>query len=186
MNQKFVSSADETLQSNWTRDFMSQDISAMIRSLVTPDVATRRTAAESLARVAPDAVNAAVPLVKACGDDDEEVRNWAIAALEELPAPAVSDAATLESLINSDSLDVAFWATTLLGRMEQGAASTVPTLATAVVAHPELVVRQRAAWALGKVGKLAATAVPQLESATTSDDPRLARFAASALESIRS
>jgi HEAT repeat protein len=165
---------------------MSQDLRSFVASLASSDVVTRREAAESLARVGQDAVTVAVPLVKACGDDDEEVRNWVVAALEELPAPDGSDAAALESLISSENLDVAFWATTLLGRMEAAAAATVATLASAVVDHPELVVRERAAWALGKIGTAAAEAIPQLEAASTSQEPRLARFATIALKAIRS
>jgi HEAT repeat protein len=165
---------------------MSHDVQALIASLTSTDVAERRESAELLARLGPDATTAAISLVKACGDDDEQVRNWAVAALEELPAPDAAGAATLESLINGASLDVAFWAATLLGRMEGAAAGAVPTLAAAVATHPELVVRQRVAWALGKIGKPAATAVPQLEIASASEDARLARFATIALESIRS
>lgn len=165
---------------------MSKDIQTLLASLASTDVAARRDAAESFARLGPDAANAAVVLVKACGDDDEQVRNWVVATLEELPAPAASNAAGLETLINGTNLDVAFWATTLLGRMEAAAASTVPTLASAVADHPELVVRQRAAWALGRIGKLAAAAIPQLEAAAKLEDARLARFAMKALESIHS
>ena len=165
---------------------MPHDVQKLIASLTSSNTVARREAAESFARLGPDAVAASVSLVKACGDDDEQVRNWVVAALEELPAPAATDAATLEALINGTSLDVAFWATTLLGRMESAAASTVPTLAAAVADHPELVVRQRAAWALGKIGQPAASAIPQLEAASTSEDARLARFATTALESIRS
>ncbi|MCA9122502.1 MAG: HEAT repeat domain-containing protein [Planctomycetaceae bacterium] len=165
---------------------MSQNVEALIASLAASDIAARREAAESLARLGAGAAPAAIPLVKACGDADEEVRNWAVAALEELPAPTASDAAALEEMINVDRLDVAFWATTLLGRMETSAASTVPTLAVAVANHPESVVQQRAAWALGRIGKPAAAAIPQLEAATASKDPRLARLASAALESVRS
>ncbi len=165
---------------------MSQDVQSLAASLRSADVATRREAAESLARVGPDAVTVAVPLVEACRDDDEEVRNWVVAALEELPAPGASNAAALEAFIRSGELDVAFWATTLLGRMETAAAATVPTLASAVIDHPELVVRERAAWALGKIGKPAAAAIPQLEAAANSQEPRLARFATIALTAIRS
>lgn len=165
---------------------MSQDVRSLVASLTSKDTATRREAAESLARVGPDAATVAVPLVQACGDDDEEVRNWVVAALEELPPPNASDAAALEAFINGENLDVAFWATTLLGRMEAAAAPTVPTLALAVVDHPELVVRERAAWALGKIGKPAAGAIPQLEAASTSEEPRLARLATIALQAVRS
>ncbi len=165
---------------------MSQSTDGLIASLSSGDCATRREAAESLARLGSGAAPAAISLVKACGDDDEQVRDWAVAALEELAAPDSATAGDLQSLVNDESLDVAFWATTLLGRLESEAASAVETLAVAVANHPELVVRQRAAWALGKIGNAASTAVPQLEQASSSDDARLARFAADALASIKS
>jgi HEAT repeat protein len=165
---------------------MSPDLRSLAMSLASTDVVTRRETAESLAKAGPDAVTVAIPLVQACGDDDEEVRNWVVAALEELPPPNASDAAALEAFINGENLDVSFWATTLLGRMEAAAAPTVPTLASAVIDHPELVVRERAAWALGKIGKPAAGAIPQLEAAATSEEPRLARFATIALQAVRS
>ncbi len=165
---------------------MLPDVQALIASLASAEVTTRREAAESLARIGPAAVIGAVPLVNACGDDDEQVRDWVVATLEELPAPDASQAVAMGALVNGESLDVAFWAATLLGRMEDEASSTVPTLAVAVTAHPDLVVRQRAAWALGKIGNAAIDAIPQLEIASHSEDARLARFAAIALESIRS
>ncbi len=164
---------------------MSQSTDTLAASLSSAETATRREAAESLARLGTDAARAAIQLVKACGDSDEQVRDWAVEALEELSAPDVSTESELQSLVNDDSLDVAFWATTLLGRLESEAAAAVETLAKAIINHPELVVRQRAAWALGKIGNAASSAVPQLEQASTSDDARLARFATSALASIR-
>lgn len=165
---------------------MSREVQQLIMAIASPDVATRRAAAESLAMLGPDAAPAAVPLVKACIDDDEQVREWAVAALEELSAPDDTAMKPLEALLDGESLDMGFWAATLLGRMEGAAASTVPTLAAAVTDHPELVVRQRAAWALGKIGKPAASAIPQLEAAAKSDDARLARFATMALDAIHS
>lgn len=164
---------------------MSQSADALIASLSSADATTRREAAEAFARLGPDAASAAVPLVKACGDQDEQVRDWAVAALEELETPDSSTTGELQSLVNDESLDVAFWATTLLGRLEHHAAPAVETLAVAVASHPELVVRQRAAWALGKIGAAASAAVPQLEQAASSEDPRLARFATTAIEAIR-
>jgi HEAT repeat protein len=164
---------------------MSQDVSSLITSLESSSVAARREAAESFARLGAEALSAVIPLVKACGDADEQVRDWSVAALEELPAPDASQLASLVPLVASESLDVAFWAATLLGRMEEAAEPAVPALANAVVNHPELVVRQRAAWALGKIGKPALSAIPYLETASTSEDARLARFATMALNSIR-
>ena len=71
-----------------------------------------------------------------------------------------------------------------LGRLEARAATAVPALSTALAHHAELAVRQRAAWALGKVGPAAASARDALTQAAASPDPPLASLAHEALDSI--
>ena len=66
---------------------MPIDAAELAGALHAPDPARRAEAAEQLARLGGDARPAAVPLVMACGDASEEVRQWAAAALEELGAP---------------------------------------------------------------------------------------------------
>ena len=70
--------------------------------------------------------------------------------------PRPADASALAALVNKPSLDVAYWAATLLGRLESQAAPAVPQLAEALDRHTESTVRERAAWALGKIGPAAA------------------------------
>jgi HEAT repeat protein len=62
----------------------------------------------------------------------------------------------------------------------------VNPLVEALSEHPDLVVRQRAAWALGKIGSAARGACGPLEAASKADDPRLAKLAADALAEIGS
>ena len=106
------------------------DVSQRIDGLNSPEVAHRRQAAEQLA-LAPDAA-AAVSLVRACGDADEQVREWAVAALEQMGAPDAADAVALAELLAAEQGDVRYWSATLLGRLGEQAASAVGPLIRAL------------------------------------------------------
>jgi len=133
----------------------------------------------------PDARPAAVPLVRACAEQSEEVSEWVVAALEEIGPPRASDVADLARLVGDPNADVAYWAVTLLGRSQSDAAPAVGALAAAVSDAPEMSVRQRAAWALGQIGPPAAGAIDALRRAESHEDARLARLARQALERIQ-
>jgi HEAT repeat protein len=163
---------------------MTTDVSQLLAALGGPDPAERARAAERLSRLGPDAQAAAVPLVRASADVDEEVRQWATAALEELGPPALSDLQALAPLLDEENADVGYWAATLLGRLGEEAAPAVGPLAEALSAHPAISVRQRAAWALGKIGPPARAATDALRQAAAGDDPRLARLAQRAIQQI--
>lgn len=163
---------------------MGSDVSRLISALEDPDAARRSSAAEHLARLGPDACPAAVALVCACGDEAEEVREWAVGALEELGPPAASDADALASLLGHRSPNVAYWAATLLGRLGTKASAAVPALGAAVSEASEKSVRERAAWALGRIGPPATEGIGPLRKAAAGDDPRLARLARRAIEQI--
>ncbi len=160
------------------------DVPAVVRRLTSPDVAERTEAAELLARAGAAAVAAALPLVTACGDEDEQVREWAVAALEDLGPPLAGSLAALSGLVSAANPLVAYWATTLLGRSGQDAASATTALATAVQSATDSAVRERAAWALGRIGPAAVAARGSLEQAAASGEQRLARLAAEALAAI--
>jgi len=87
---------------------MPTELSQLISALVDPDPAKRCAAAERLAQLAPDARAAAVPLVRVCADDAEEVREWAAAALEELGPPRREDVDPLSGLLGDKSPDVGY------------------------------------------------------------------------------
>lgn len=163
---------------------MSADISPLVTALRDSDPAQRGKAAEQLSRLGPDARAAATRLVRACGDESEEVRQWAAAALEELGPPAADDVDLLVSLLRDEHSDVGYWSATLLGRLQSDAGAAAPALAAAVAGSPHISVRQRSAWALGKIGPRAAAALEPLHRAATTDDPRLARLARRAIEQI--
>lgn len=163
---------------------MSADISQLAAALNHPDASERSKAAEQLAGRGSEARDAAVDLVRACGDPAEEVRQWATAALEELGPPRPADVATLARLVDDENPDVGYWAATLLGRLEGEAAPAVAALTAVLSGSAEIQVRQRCAWALGKIGLPAAAAVATLRQAAAGDDPRLARLAQRAIDQI--
>ena len=66
---------------------MTAELQRLISSLGVADAATRTQAAEELSRLGPEAAPAAVALVRACGDESEEVREYVVAALEEMGPP---------------------------------------------------------------------------------------------------
>lgn len=163
---------------------MPDKLSTLIAALSDRAAPKRSQAAEQLALLGTDAQPAAVALVLACGDEDDEVRQWATAALEQIGPPLLSDLEQLAALTVAKSSDVAYWAATLLGRLKAQAAPAAETLAHAVTDSPHLPVRQRAAWALGEIGPAAAPALLSLRKAANDPDPRLARLAQQAIEQI--
>jgi hypothetical protein len=156
----------------------------LLAALASADVEERSRAAEELSRLGTEAQPAALALVRACGDEAEEVREWAVAALEELGPPPATDVPALTALLDDASADVAYWTATLLGRLAAEAAPAVSALATALASSPYPAVRQRAAWALGAIGPAASKARLALNQAAASDDPRLADLAQAAISRI--
>jgi HEAT repeat protein len=157
----------------------------LVQSLLSaPDANERAAAAEALARLGHEARAAAVALVRASGDREPAVQDWAVAALEELGPPQAADLDALAALVGNPDLNIAYWACTLLGRLTREAAEGVPALIDALANHQQLVVRERAAWALGRIGPAAAAALPALEQAAQSREERLGRLAQRAITAI--
>ena len=161
------------------------DIDSLTMRLAGGGAAARAEAAERLCRLGPAAAAAAVPLVRGCGDDDDQVREWSAAALEELGPPEVDAIDELSVLAADGHPLVAFWAVTLLGRLGAVAAPAVPVLIESLGGRTDLAVAQRAAWALGRIGRAASAAVEPLTAAAGRGDPRLERLATEALAAIR-
>lgn len=163
---------------------MADDIGTLTAKLRSADADERAAAAEQLCHAGGAAAAAALDLVQACGDADDRVREWAVAALEDLgPPPAELTGQLIDLVADRDPL-VAYWATTLLGRVGQDAATAVPALVKCLESAADLSVRQRAAWALGKIGPAATAARDALGRAAGDADPRLARLAAEAIAAI--
>lgn len=126
-------------------------IANLVELLRSGDPATRLDAAERICHMAEDAAPAAVDLVRACTDADEQVREWVVAALEGLGAPPEASIPALAGLATSENPLAAYWAITLLGRVGQAAKSAVPAV-TACLQSKDEAVRRRAAWAIEKIG----------------------------------
>jgi HEAT repeat protein len=167
-----------------TEATMPADFAQLVADLRDANLTKRVQAAEELSRLGPQAAPAAVALVRACGDESEEVREYAVAALEEMGPPRIEDTDLLAALLSDSAADVGYWAATLLGRLEANAATAVPTLTAAVTSSEDSSVRQRAAWALGQIGPPAAPALDVLKKAAGGGDARLARLAQRAVEQI--
>lgn len=165
-------------------DAASPDLVALSKQLASTDAEERAAAAELLSRAGEGAAAAAVSLVTACGDADERVRDSAVAALEDLGPPSAADIPTLIKLVDSPDPLAAYWAITLLGRSGKSAAEAVAVLVASVESSADLSVRQRAAWALGKIGPAAGAARGTLKRAAGQGDERLARLANEALQAI--
>jgi HEAT repeat protein len=160
------------------------DVTSLANSLAHGTPEERRAAAESLARLGEEASPAAVSLVQALEIEEDGLRDWLVAALEDLGVPSAADVPALTALLARPAIDTAYWAATLLGRLESQAAPAVPQLAAALDQHAESTVRERAAWALGKIGPEAAGARGTLEKAAQGGNARLARLAGDALSQI--
>jgi HEAT repeat protein len=162
------------------------DIEQLIHALADGNPTARVDAAAELARLAEGAQPAAVALVKAMGDEDGGVRDWALAALESLGPPTAEDQNAFVQLLSDPQLNIAYWATTLLGRLgpNADAAKVVPALIRALSEHPDLAVRERAAWALGRIGPAAIDALSALKILAGDPKLRLSRLAREAIDKI--
>lgn len=161
------------------------DLAQLAQQLTGSDAANKRTAAAALAKLGPDAAEAAAAMVQAVGSDDDELQSWLTNALESLGPPPVAQIGLLATSLMSDQADVAYWAATLLGRLESQAAPAVAALGQLLAGNKHLSARQQAARALGAIGPAAASAAAALEHAAASDDKRLARLSTEALAKVR-
>jgi HEAT repeat protein len=165
---------------------MSDDVKKLAGLLGGGDPIQSLAAAEELSFLGPEAQPAAVELVRAMSNPSEEIREYVAAALEELGPPAVEQLQELAHLLADPNADVGYWAATLLGRLGDMGKPAVPLLLDrAEKTSSQLIVRERAVWALGQIGPPAAEAFSALKNlAQAADSPRLARLATAAIEQI--
>ncbi len=156
----------------------------LIAQLSASDIEQRRAAASAFMLSPENTQLALVPLCHAAGDPDEAVRESAVAALEECEVPKASACAGLSDLLMSETTDTAYWAATLLGRLGSDAKPWAADIAMALNGHSASAVRQRCAWALGKIGAADTAITDALSQAAKSDDSRLARLAESSLKKL--
>lgn len=158
----------------------TNEITHWVTELQTGNLDQRAAAAERLCLAGPDASDAVVALVQACSDE-EIVREWAVSALESLETPSAQWVAPLTELTDSADPLVAYWAVTMLGRLGPAAAAGEEKLAKLLEHTAEACVRERAAWALGKIGVSSSAARNALSQAAKAGDPRLSRLAQASL-----
>lgn len=159
-------------------------ISDLADMLNSDDSATQRRAAELLSQNADVAADVAIDVVRHVGDEDRVVAEYCVATLEDLGEPPSSQLEELSELATSQNPDIAFWAVTLMGRAGIAAAEHCMLLGDIVISDAAPQVRERAAWAIARIGPAAAVAKPQLESASCAELESVARAAAKALEAI--
>ncbi|MDX1964247.1 MAG: hypothetical protein SFX18_13925 [Pirellulales bacterium] len=114
----------------------------------------------------------------------ESIREQAVEICEGMQSPPAELAIPLTTYLPTARGDAAYWCVTLLGRLAGESVAAISVLATCLERHELLAVRERAAWALGKIGPAAQKARPSLEKAAAATDPRLSRLAKDALEAI--
>lgn len=141
----------------------------------------RSKAAEAAMTLGEAAAPAAAVLAAHAGDSD--IGEPCIAALEDLGPPPVEAIGALAALLTADELP-AYWAATLIGRLGADGAPAAKQLSQAASGVAPLAVRERAVWALGKIGPAAKETIPTLETIGQSPQPRLARLAQQAIEAI--
>ncbi|QDV65091.1 HEAT repeat domain-containing protein [Crateriforma conspicua] len=131
-------------------------------------------------------------LVELNGHSAEMVRVGSAEALEcGLPVHADEVPRLCELLADQQHGDVSYWAATLLGRCGAAGglgchwAEAIMALESCLTDSHFLPTRERAAWALGRIGQKAAGAMPVLRNIAEDAPPRLRRLAIEALESIR-
>lgn len=161
------------------------EVAALIAALQQPLAAERIEAARLLCQAGTGANSAAVALVQAVGDDDDDVRQWVTAALEELGPPRVEDLENLEQVLRESEADRAYWAATLIGRLGSAGGGAAKSLAAVARSAQPLTVRQQAVWAIGELGPVAHDCHDTLREVSASPDPRLRRLAEAALESTK-
>ncbi|MBM4022060.1 MAG: hypothetical protein FJ284_07450 [Planctomycetes bacterium] len=96
------------------------EIARFVTGLTAPDAAVRLDAAAGLARAGRAAAAVAPDLVRACGNTDEQVRDWSVAAVEGLGVPPGDAVDGLVPLAGSTDPLVAYWAITLPGVVWSG------------------------------------------------------------------
>jgi HEAT repeat protein len=158
--------------------------SQLSKMLQSPDVALRRQAAEHLSQNPDAAAELPVELVKAIGDTDRQVMEYAVATLEELGEPSPLHLARLAKLIADENPDVQYWAVTLVGRTGPAAAEYATQLANVVAGDAEPQVRERAAWAIARMGPAPAPVRRVLEPFRDAEPSNLARAVRKALEAV--
>lgn len=121
------------------------------------------------------------PLLQTLQTDEEELCAWTTDALQGIEQVSDEFADLLSSYCMHEQAKCAVWACKLIMKI-QSPASLQAALCRALTEHSSLGVRQQAAAALASVASPSSDTLSALEAAAASEDPRLSRLAAQALE----
>ena len=133
-----------------------------------------------------------VAAVRLAGSPHDEVRIWAAEALESSIQPVTDEAQELTDLLReSGDGETCYWTSTMLGRIGE-AIGELPGTAEAAVDALErclkdslyLPARERAAWALRRLGPVSKSALPTLKEIASDAPPRLQRLTNEAVKAL--
>lgn len=127
------------------------------------------------------AANQIEPLLQTLQADNEELCAWSTDALQGIEQVPDEFTDLISSYCMHEQAKCAVWACKLLMKIPTPA-TVQEVLCKALTEHPSLGVRQQAAAALASVAGPSGDTLAALRAAANSEDPRLSRLAAQALE----
>jgi HEAT repeat protein len=161
----------------------------LINQLKNDDPKVRTEVLFVLAAIGPKADAAAAPVTAALSDADREVVLTAGYCLGKIGPAAKSASSDLQKLVGSEDKMLALtgvWALLQIGPQDPALAKMAVPLLTEALRHERVFIRVEAAMALGKLGKAADSALPQLELTSTLDgSPAVRQAAADAMKQIK-
>lgn len=162
---------------------MSSDVEVLAESLADGTTPERIQTLALLAGLGELAAPASVAVLNCLLDQSETVREYANETLENMGPPRLQDGDEIAKRLEQENSDIVYWAVTLIGRLGSDAAEFVIPVTNALN-HSESMVKERAAWTLGRIGRPAMAAIPVLKSAMKSESARLSHLAEQAIELI--
>ncbi len=108
--------------------------------------------------------------------EDETLREWTSEAFENCGPPSDDDFDWIVDMLRSREGDQSFWAATFLGRLEERARkATSKLIETILNVNQGEATRQRAAWALHRIGGLSEADKDHLKLAMTREESAAVR-----------
>lgn len=119
----------------------------------------------------------AMALLATLQSPDEELRAWTYDVLQAITTVPAEFAAQLAEYCLHSAPPVASWACKLLAKVEDASSQYQAVVVHALAEHPEICVRQEAAFALANFASLTDATLLALQTAAVHEDPRLSRLA---------